>query len=89
MRHRFHKPNRSQLHLLPILIDQWVEHFNLGQFYAAYGDEGAPPYDPQMMLATSYADQSQARMTGVEFLAALLQEQSLHLCTCRVSFRDR
>ena len=64
MRRRFHKPNRSQLHLLPISIDQWVEenhlarflwdcveHFNLGQFYAAYGDEGAPPYDPQMMLA--------------------------------------
>ena len=62
---RFHKPNRSQLHLLPISIDQWVEedhlarflwdcveHFNLGQFYAAYGDESAPPYDPQMMLAT-------------------------------------
>ena len=65
MRRRFNKPNRSQLHLLPISIDQWVEenhlarflwdcveHFNLGQFYAAYGDEGAPPYDPQMMLAT-------------------------------------
>lgn len=65
MRRRFHKPNRSQLHLLPISIDQWVEenhlarflwdcveHFNLGQFDAAYGDEGAPPYDPQMMLAT-------------------------------------
>ncbi len=29
-----------------------MEPFNLGQFYAAYGDEGAPPYDPQMMLAT-------------------------------------
>ena len=65
MRRRFHKANRSQLHLLPISIDQWVEdnhlarflwdcveQFNLGQFYAAYGDEGAPPYDPQMMLAT-------------------------------------
>lgn len=65
MSRRFHKANRSQLHLLPISIDQWVEenhlarflwdcveHFNLGQFYAAYGDEGAPPYDPQMMLAT-------------------------------------
>jgi transposase len=62
---RFHKANRSQLHLLPLSIDQWigedhlarflwesVEHFNLGQFYAAYGNEGAPPYDPQMMLAT-------------------------------------
>ena len=65
MRRRFHKANRSQLHLLPLSIDQWVEdnhlarflwdcveQFNLGQFYAAYGDEGAPPYDPQMMLAT-------------------------------------
>ena len=65
MHRRFHKLNRSQLHLLPISTDQWVEedhlarflwdcveHFNLGQFYAAYGDEGAPPYDPQMMLAT-------------------------------------
>ena len=65
MRRRFHKANRGQLHLLPISIDQWVEdhhlarflwdcveQFNLGQFYAADGDEGAPPYDPQMMLAT-------------------------------------
>ena len=65
MSRRFHKANRNQLHLLPISIDQWVadnhlarflwdcvEQFNLGQFYAAYGDEGAPPYDPQMMLAT-------------------------------------
>ena len=65
MGRRFHKANRSQLHLLPISIDQWVkedhlarflwdcvEHFNLEQFYAAYGDEGEPPYDPQMMLTT-------------------------------------
>nr|WP_321464296.1 transposase [uncultured Desulfobulbus sp.] len=65
MHRRFRKANRSQLHLLPISIDQWVEdnhlarflwecveQFNLGQFYAAYGHEGAPPYDPQMMLAT-------------------------------------
>ena len=50
MRRRFHKPNSRQLHLLPVSIDQWVyeehlaqflwecaEHFNLKQFYAAYG----------------------------------------------------
>jgi len=39
--------NRSQLHLLPMSIDQWMEHFNPGQFYATYGDEVVLPYDPQ------------------------------------------
>jgi hypothetical protein len=31
MRRRFHKPNRSQLHLLPISIDQWVDEDHLAQ----------------------------------------------------------
>jgi hypothetical protein len=31
MRRRFNKPNRSQLHLLPISIDQWVEENHLAR----------------------------------------------------------
>lgn len=59
MRRRFHKPNRRQLPLLLVSIDPWVdenhparfpwdcvEHFHLEQFHAAWGDDGAPPYDP-------------------------------------------
>lgn len=65
MQRRFQKPNRAQLHLMPISVDSWIpgEHlarfiwdcvssFDLGTFYASYGTEGAPPYDPQMMLST-------------------------------------
>jgi transposase len=65
MKRRFQKPNRAQLHLLPHSVDAWisgqhlarfiwecVESFDLAAFYDSYGEEGAPPYDPQMMLST-------------------------------------
>ena len=65
MQRRFQKANRKQMFLLPPSIDHWVsgehlarfiwdcvETFDLKPFYDVYADEGAPPYDPQMMLAT-------------------------------------
>lgn len=65
MKRRFQKPNRAQLHLLPLSVDQWVpdehlarflwdtiESLDLAAFYDSYATEGAPPYNPQMMLAT-------------------------------------
>ncbi len=65
MQRRFQKANRKQMFLLPPSIDNWVsgehlarfiwdcvETFDLKPFYDAYADDGAPPYDPQMMLAT-------------------------------------
>lgn len=65
MQRRFLKANRNQILLLPPSIDDWVaeEHlarfiwdcvasFDLKPFYQAYANDGAPPYDPQMMLAT-------------------------------------
>ena len=65
MQRRFQKANRNQILLLPPSIDDWVaeehlarfiwdcvETFDLKPFYQAYANEGAPPYDPQMMLAT-------------------------------------
>jgi hypothetical protein len=56
---RFHKANRSQLHLLPISIDQWVEEIFFGIVWSIliWGSFTRPMgmgalYDPQMMLAT-------------------------------------
>lgn len=65
MQRRFKKPNRAQLLLLPPSVDAWVPDahlsrfiwecvasFDLTAFYACYAKDGAPPYDPQMMLST-------------------------------------
>ena len=35
------------------------------------------------------AGQGQAGVAGVEFVVALLDDESLHVCTCQVSFLDR
>jgi hypothetical protein len=35
------------------------------------------------------AGQGQAGVAGVEFVVALLDDQSLHVFTCQVSFLDR
>jgi hypothetical protein len=57
---RFHKANRSQLHLLPISINQWVEEIFFGIVWSIliWGSfarpmgMGAPCLMIQMMLAT-------------------------------------
>jgi len=33
--------------------------------------------------------QGQPGVAGVKFVAALFEDQSFHVCTCRVSFSDR
>lgn len=65
MQRRFRQANRKQMLLFPPSVDDWVagehlarfiwdcvETFDLRSFYDAYAGEGAPPYDPKMMLAT-------------------------------------
>ena len=60
----FVRGDRRQLLLLPPSIDQWISEdhavrfvwdcvtqMDLRPFYARYGKEGRPPYDPAMMLA--------------------------------------
>ena len=45
---------------------------------------------PQVAVAVdARAGQGQAGVAGVEFVVALLDDQSLHVCTCQVSFLDR
>lgn len=60
----FLRPNRDQLSLLPAAIEDWlpdghlarfvvevVEELDLSLYYDAYGESGAPAYDPGMMLS--------------------------------------
>jgi hypothetical protein len=60
-----------------------------------FGDLTAAPdqaahLPPQVAGAVDTgADQRQAGVAGVEFVVALLEEHSLHICTCQVSFWDR
>ena len=45
---------------------------------------------PQVAVAVdARAGQGQAGVAGVEFVVALLDDQSLHVFTCQVSFLDR
>jgi hypothetical protein len=60
-----------------------------------FGDLAAAPdqaahLPPQVTgVVDAGADQWQAGVAGGEFVVALLEDQSLHVCTCQVSFWDR
>jgi hypothetical protein len=41
------------------------------------------------VVVDARANQGQAGMAGVEFVVALLKDESLHIFTCQVSFQDR
>ena len=51
--------------------------------------QAAHPWPQIAVTVDACADQGQAGVAGVEFVVALLEDQSLHVFTCQGSFRDR
>ena len=57
MRRRFHKPNRRQLHLLLVSIDQWVDSGHRPRCaWQGFAPRGGNGFHPPAILRMSPAD---------------------------------
>ena len=73
MRRRFHKANRSQLHLLPISIDQWAEDNHLARFAVVNHECKANTTDPASRIMKTH----QGHVQGYNAQAIVTADQCI------------